>query len=158
MKLYITDMSLFVLAVFYLPLVLWLLWKVLRQHMHWANKVVLATLTLMLAYAIPLGDVTVNSIAMAKACPSAGLHIYKTVEVDGFIGRYDVRDRPYRFIEFPTLRADHSSYWKRSEKHPDGSISAIELTQPTAEYEVLFGEWRYDESRGVSLLRDVIRN
>lgn len=150
MKLYITEMSLFFLVLFYLPLVIWALLKLLKQPIHIAKKTALAILLLAAAYAIPLGDVTVNSLAMAKVCPTAGLHIYKTVEVDGFIGSTALRDTPYRFNESPTLQVDGSYYWRRFEKQADGSISVTDLDKPTAEYEVLTPNG-YAESLGIRL-------
>jgi len=61
MKLYITAPSLFVLIVFYLPVVLWVLRRIWRSpRLKGAAKAGLLILTLLLAYAIPLGDVTVN--------------------------------------------------------------------------------------------------
>ncbi|MDD2893428.1 MAG: hypothetical protein PHF20_05820 [Halothiobacillaceae bacterium] len=159
MKLYITAASVFVLIVFYLPLVLWVLWRIGRSP-RWrgATKAGVMMLTLLLAYAIPLGDVTVNSIAMAKVCPSAGLHIYRTVEVEGFVGHYTVKDSQYRFIEFPTLRVDGTYYWVRSEKKPDGTISLKDLGRPTAEYEVAREQWHVDKERGIEASRYVVRN
>lgn len=170
MKLYITAMSLFVLAVFYLPFVLWGLRRLWRNP-RWQGmkKAGVLFIAILLAYAIPLGDVTIHSIAMAKVCPSAGLHIYKTVEVDGFIGSTALRDTPYRFNESPTLRPDGSYYWRRFEKQPDGSISVTDLEKPTAEYEVLTGggyaeysglklDSHYDQVTHASNSRWVIRN
>lgn len=151
MKLYITDLSLYVLAIFYLPLVLWVLWRVWRS-LQWqgSKKAGVLLLALLLAYVIPLGDVTFNSLAMAKVCSSAGLHIYKTVEVEGFIGSYDLHGGQYQFYESPTLRTNGTYYWKRFEKQPDGSISVKDLAQPSAEYEVLRGNG-YGEYRGLKL-------
>ncbi|MDD2774879.1 MAG: hypothetical protein PHU06_02870, partial [Gallionella sp.] len=107
MKLYITAPSVFVLIVFYLPVVLWVLWRIGRSP-RWRGmkKAGVMLLALLLAYAIPLGDVTYNSMAMAKVCPRAGLHIYKTVEVDGFIGTTSLRDTLYQFNEEPVLRVE----------------------------------------------------
>jgi len=99
-------------------------------------------LATVLAYVIPLGDVTINSLAMAKVCPTAGLHIYKTVEVEGYIdsgSELTLRQSPYKFIESPQFQINQTYRWKRFEKQPDGSISVKELLQPTAEYEVLMG-------------------
>ncbi|MDD2774937.1 MAG: hypothetical protein PHU06_03180 [Gallionella sp.] len=45
---------------------------------------------------------------------------------------------------------DGTYYWVRTEKKPDGSITRIELSQPTAEYEVLTGGG-YAEYRGLKL-------
>jgi hypothetical protein len=169
MKLYITDLSLFVLALFYLPFVLWLLVRLWRTpKLQGVKKWGAMTLAALLAYVIPLGDVTVNSIAMAKVCPTAGLHIYKTVEVDGFIGNYNLQGSPYQFIEFPKLRANETYYWVRSEKNPDGSISDKKLEKPTAKYEVLtangyaqfngFALPGFDSETGTHKSRWVIRN
>lgn len=159
MKLYITVTSVFVLIVFYLPVVLWMLWRIWRSP-RWrgAGKAGIMILALLLAYAIPLGDVTVNSMAMAKVCPSAGLHIYKTVEVDGFVGHYDLNGSPYQFIEFPTLRANGTYYWVRTEKNLDGSITEKKLNQPTAAYEVAYEQWHVDKERGIELSSYIIRN
>lgn len=159
MKFYITNLSLFVLLVIYLPIAVGVLWRLWRSP-RWqgAMKAGVLILAILLAYAIPLGDVTVNSMAMAKVCPSAGLHIYKTVVVDGFIGHYNLRGSPYQFIEFPTLRANETYYWARSEKMPDGSISVKELAQPTAEHEVISVDWHLDKARGVESSAYVIRN
>jgi hypothetical protein len=158
MKLYITDLSLFVLVVFYLPLVLWVLWKILKHPLSGVKKAGFTALTLMLAYAIPLGDVTANSIAMAKVCPSAGLHIYKTVAVDGYfgdIGGKDTLERyPYRFIE--TTRPGGQVV--RYEKGGNGKVFLRLLDQPTAEYEVVSVQWHLVKERGVENSAYVVRN
>lgn len=159
MKFYITNLSLFLLIFLYLPIIAWMMWRVWRSpQLRGAWKAGALMLAALLAYAVPLGDVTVNSLAMAKVCPSAGLHIYKTVKVEGFIGHYNLRGSPYQFIEFPTLRANGTYYWVRSEKNPDGSISVKELAQPMAEYEVVDGQWYVDKSRGVEVKSEAIRN
>jgi len=159
MKLYITNLSLLMLLIFYLPAVLWVLWRISRSpRWHGTGKAGLSLLTLILAYVIPLGDVTVNSMAMAKVCPSAGLHVYKTVKVQGFVGHYDLRGSPYQFIEFPALRANGTHYWRRFEKQPDGSIAVKELSQPTAEYEVISVDWHMDDKHGVESSGYVGRN
>jgi hypothetical protein len=151
-------MSLAVLAVLYLPLVLWMLWKILKQPMPVVKKVAITMLVMMLAYVVPLGDVTINSMAMAKACPSAGLHIYKTVEVNGYsgdIGGRDTLDRyPYRFIETTRPGGQIVHY----EKGLDGPISVRLLEQPTAEYEVVSVQWHFDNERNVETSSYSIRN
>lgn len=162
MKLYITAPSVFVLIVFYLPAVLWVLRRIWRSP-RWrgAGKVGLMMFTLMLAYAIPLGDVTYNSLAMAKVCPSAGLHIYRTVEVDGYVdsgSEITLRQSPYKFIESPQLKVDGSYYWDRYEKQSDGTISRIRLEQPTAANEIVYEQWHVDKERDVETSRYVVRN
>ncbi|HRE15572.1 MAG TPA: hypothetical protein PLW86_00690 [Rhodocyclaceae bacterium] len=159
MKLYITNLSLLVLLLLYLPVVLWGLRRLWRsQQLRGLWKAGVMMLAIVLAYALPLGDVTVNSMAMGKACPKAGLHIYRTVEVEGFIGRYRLSDTPYQFIEMPMLRTDGTYYWNRSERNPDDSIRQKKLEQPTAEYEVVDGQWHVDKVLGVERKTDVIRN
>jgi hypothetical protein len=163
MKFYITNLSLFVLIVLYLPIVLWVLWRVWRlRQLRGAAKASVILLAVLLAYAIPLGDVTVNSLAMAKACPSAGLHIYKTVEVEGYLTTIGdgstLKTYPYQFIETPQLKADGTYYLKHYKKNPDGSISEESLEKPTAEYEVIGGQWHVDNVHGVEVTTNVIRS
>jgi len=159
MKFYITAMSLFVLAVFYLPLVFWVLKRIWQSsRWHGLKKVGMLTLATVLAYVIPLGDVTLNSLAMTKVCPTAGLHIYKAVEVEGFVGHYDLKGSPYRFIEFPAMQVGGTYLWERFEKQPDGSISMIKLEQPTAEYEVAYEQWHVDKKRNVESSAYIVRN
>jgi len=159
MKLYITAMSLFVLVVFYLPLVLWVLKRIWNSpRWHGIKKAGILILVLILAYAIPLGDVTVNSLAMDKVCPTAGLHIYKTVEVEGFAGdlggRDDLERFPYRFVEAKSP----GGHIVRYERQPDGSISVERGNQPTAEYEVVSVQWHFDKKLYVDTSSYLIRN
>lgn len=163
MKLYISDLSLLVLAIFYLPLVIWVLWRVVRSPKLAGLKKVFAVLVvLILAYAIPLGDVTLNSIAMTKVCPKAGLHIYKKVQVEGYFDQgaseNTLLNHPYhyayRFVE--TKRPGTKVI--RYERQSDGSIKKTELDQPTAEYEVVYEGWQPDKTARVSRLRDLVRN
>ncbi len=141
MKLYISDLSIGMLVVLYLPLALWLLWKVARsKSVSKAAKGFVIPLVLILAYAIPLGDVTAHSIAMGKVCPKAGLNIYKKVRVEGYLdesaGPRTLETYPYRFVENNSfiLRGKIHRY----ERQTDGSIKRTELDQPTAEYEVVY--------------------
>lgn len=150
MKLYISDLSIIVLVIFYLPIVLWVLRIIWKSNLKGATKTTALIGTLIVAYLIPLGDVTYNSIAMAKVCPTAGLHVYKTVEVEGYltdIGDGDILKKyPYRFIETPQLKTDGTYYWIHYERQPDGTISRGQLDQPKAEYEVRYGDGHYDQS------------
>ncbi|MDT3735110.1 MAG: hypothetical protein ROZ00_02680 [Denitratisoma sp.] len=139
MKLYISDFSTGMLIVLYLPLVLWLLWKV--WHGMQTTRAIRALVILMLAvlaYTGPLGDVTVHSVAMAKVCPTAGLHIYKKVRAEGYFdtgsGPRQIEQYGYRFIETQKPGGKVSHY----ERHADGSIMRTEFDQPTAEYEVVY--------------------
>lgn len=163
MKLYITVPSVLVLIVFYLPVVLWVLWRIWRSP-RWrgAGKVGILTLALLLAYAIPLGDVTVNSMAMAKVCPNAGLHIYKTVEVGGYLTEISdgnvLKKHPYQYIEVPQLKADGTYNWLHYKAQSDRTIIYDQLAQPTAEYEVISVDWHLDRERSVESSAYVVRN
>jgi hypothetical protein len=162
MKLYITNLSLYVLIFLYLPVVVWALWRVWRSpQLRGVWKAGAMLLAALVAYAIPLGDVTINSLAMARVCPSAGLHVYKTVEVDGYLTTIGdggaLKRHPYKFIETPQLKADGAYYWIRYEKNQDGSVVEKRLDKSTAVYEVLGGQWHIDYARGVEVTTDVIR-
>jgi hypothetical protein len=142
MKFYISDLALVLLAVFYLPLVLWALWKIVRTKAvtGWRKGVVFV-IAVLAAYAIPLGDVTINSLGMRDACKRAGLHVYRQVAVEGYIDSNTSADMlakhheyyPYRFFEYPTSKGG----FKHHERLPDGSVVTTVREQPEAEYEVV---------------------
>lgn len=120
MKLYISGISIIVLLVFYLPLVILLLLRIWLSGLQNLSKVTTMILVAVVAYAIPMWDVTANSVAMAKICPSAGLHIYKTVEVEGFAGGSDDFLERYQYDFLEHSANNPSSYgskkWIRVEK------------------------------------------
>lgn len=162
MKLYITDLSLLLLVLFYLPFVLWGLLRIWRTpKLHGFKKAAALIVAVLLAYAIPLGDVTVNSLALAQACPSAGVHIYKTVEVEGYatsIGSQKILEaHPYKFIDVREYTTS-GDVWNHFERSADGDIKKIVQRQSAAEYEIVGGEWHIDHVRGVEATTDVIRN
>lgn len=162
MKLYISDLSLFVLILFYLPFVLWGMVRLWRTpQLQGAKKMGALLFAVLLAYLIPLGDVTVNSIAMAKVCPSAGLHVYKTVEVEGYatsIGSEKIFEaHPYKFIDVREYTTS-GDVWNHFERSADGGIRKSVQKQSAAEYEIVDGDWHVDHVRGVEVTTDVIRN
>jgi hypothetical protein len=159
MKLYITDLSMLVLLLLYLPLVLFLLWRIVRsKRLSKLGKAVVIPIFLVIAYAIPLGDVTINSIAMAKVCPNAGLHVYKQVKVDGYfdpLGSLDTLERfSYRFIEV----TEPGGGVIRLEKGGTGMIEKMRLARPTAQHEIRYEGWHVDRALGVSMLQDSIKD
>ncbi|MES9857008.1 MAG: hypothetical protein ABW166_10435 [Sedimenticola sp.] len=82
MKLYISDLSVYVLVFTYLPLVIYLLVRLLfNRNLSKFSKTVSIAVAIPIIYAIPFGDVTLNSMAMERACPQAGLHVYKKGEL-----------------------------------------------------------------------------
>jgi hypothetical protein len=100
MKLYLGLAALLLLVV-YLPLALIRLVVLFSKIKRRKTRIWAIPLYLILAYLIPLGDVTWHSWNMAKVCPKAGMKIYRTVKADGFIpaGEYGIRELGYSFGE-----------------------------------------------------------
>lgn len=159
MKLYI-GLAGPALLIFYLPLVLIGLLVLASKVWRWKKRYWAIPLYLILAYLIPLGDVTWHSWKMNKACDQAGLHIYRTVVVDGFQGLYadmdTMKEHPYVFVEdkpFPGRKTID-----RFERKGD-EIVVTKIPGPTAEWEI--AQYRldyYDKRQGVIVNSKVIRN
>lgn len=160
MKLYI-GLAKPLLLVVYLPLVLIGLVVLFSKVKSWKKRIWVIPLYLISAYVIPLGDVTLNSWNMAKVCSNAGLHIYRTVEVDGFIPELSIstdllKRYPYKFVETRPRKKDNTVF--RIERVKDEFIE-IDGAQPTAEWEIVREPFDYpDKSLGVTVDGDVIRN
>lgn len=157
MKLYITAASAFVLLVFYLPVVLLLLRRIVKsERLGKVAKVAAISVFLIVAYAIPLGDVTLNSIAMAKVCPKAGLHIYKQVKVEGYITSYGnerlLELSPYQYIEVRLK----GGLFARFERSTGGGVLREDVIVPKANYEVVNGQWTWNERKRVKELRRAV--
>lgn len=159
MKLYITEASILVLLVVYLPIVLLILWRIAKSK-RWrgAGKAAVIVAFLAVAYAIPLGDVTLNSMAMMKVCPKAGLHIYKQVKVDGYFdrsgGEYVLQGLPYRFIEY-TRPGEKIT---RLERQEGIHIKKTVLDAISAQYEIVYEEAAYNRALGVKRKRYWVRD
>lgn len=160
MKLYISPISVTTLALFYLPIVLWLLWRIARAPRLGRNaKYVAIPTVVVVAYVIVMGDVTMNSLAMSRVCERAGLHIYNKVKVEGY---FDTRSGPdeikrygYKFIETQRPGGKVARY----ERQPDGSTTRIEQNEVTAEYEVVYEDKSPVPELGVgSMRRSFVRN
>lgn len=103
MKLYISEGALLLLVLFYLPVVIWILWKA------WKNlpprlpiRITGIVIASAIAVAIPLWDAAITSYHMAKLCPHAGVFIKHSVKVDGFYTKFgspDMLDRGFKYIE-----------------------------------------------------------
>lgn len=159
MKLYITEAPIFVLLIFYLPIVLFILWRIARsKRFGKIAKAVVIPVFLIIAYVIPLGDVTLNSLAMAKVCPKAGLHVYKQVKVEGYFdpsgSSEDLKRLGYRYIEY----ARFGEKPIRLERSSDGTIKKIQLENITAEYEVVYEASKIDDAIRAKQSRYWIRN
>lgn len=103
MKLYISGAALILLGLFYLPVVVWLLlklWKNLPPRL--PVRITVTIIVFLIAAAIPLWDVTITSIHMAKLCSQAGLFVKRSVKVDGFytnFGSPDMLDHGFKYVE-----------------------------------------------------------
>ena len=146
----------------YLPLAAIGLLVLLAKVETWKTRRWAIPLYLVLAYVIPMGDVTWHSWNMVKACPKAGLHVYRTVVVDGFVPEQsiskDFLERyPYRFIE-TRPRTNKNGTVFRIER-VNGQIVEIDGAQPLAEWEYVREPFDYpDKSLGVTVDREVIQN
>ena len=157
MKFYIGLASL-PLTYIYLPLVLFGLWRLCRKVKRRQTRVWAIPLYLILAYLIPLGDVTWHSWNMHKACKNVGLHVYRTEVIDGYslssAGK-DILERfPYQFVESRPRK--NGTVW-RVQREGD-QIITIDGVQPLAEWEFVNELSRADWSLGVTVGRQAIRN
>ena len=159
MKLYLGLAGPLLLYV-YLPLALIGLAVLFAKAKSWKTCAWTVPLYLILAYAIPLGDVTWHSWNMAKVCPKVGLHVYRTVVVDGFlgttVGKETMERYPYVFVERPAIRVD--PVFGHFERRDDQIVNFV-VPRPTAEWEHVRDPFDFpDKSLGVTVDRDVIRN
>ena len=159
MKLYI-GLAGPVLLIFYLPLVLIGLLVLVSKVWRWKKRYWAIPLYLILAYLIPLGDVTWHSWKMSKVCDQAGLHVYRTVVVGGFQGQYADRDtmkeHPYVFVESTPYPGEESV--NRFERRGD-EIICTKVPKATAEWEIVQDRLFYnDRVLGVVVNGKVIRN
>ena len=161
MKIYI-GLAAYVLILVYLPLILigliFLLKKAkLRRIRFWAIP-----FYVILAYAIPLGDVTWHSWNMSMVCPKVGLHVYRTVVVDGFVPKQhvskDILERyAYSFVETRPRKNKNETVFRI--QRVEGEIIEVEGAQPRAEWEYISDPVDYpDKSLGVTVDREIIRN
>lgn len=101
---FISGFALFFLLLVYLPLILWLIIKLWRAiSIRKSVRIGVISLVILIIAAVPLGDVYIGSLKLENLCESeGGMHIYKTVEVDGFLSRYLVFNKVidgYSYIE-----------------------------------------------------------
>jgi hypothetical protein len=159
MKLYLGLAGPLLLYV-YLPLALIGLAVLFAKAKIWKTRVWAIPLYLVLAYAIPLGDVTWHSWNISKVCPKAGLHVYRTVVVDGFLGEFVGEDTlkryPYVFVERRAASVDLAF---GHFEHREDQIVDFVVPRAQAEWEYIRDSSDYsDKTHGVTVDRDVIRN
>lgn len=160
MKLYI-GLAAYLLFVVYLPIVLTGLGILFKKLKPWRTRLWAVPLYLVVAYAIPLGDVTWHSWNMAKVCPNAGLHVYRTVVVDGFYGRYagydTMKELGYLFVE--TSESPGIRGYIRFERKNDEVVVLHKFPRITADWEIVDDRFDYpDHVLGVTVDRTIVRN
>ncbi len=159
MKLYLGLAKPLLLYV-YLPLAFIGLLAVIFKSKSSRTRLWAIPLYLFAAYAIPLGDVTWHSWHMAKVCPKAGLHIYRTVVVDGFMAltggeSYILKDG-YSFVESKDFY--NKGIVTRYEKTASG-VRRLDGVPPISEWELVENlNQEIDKKPGVTISRSVIRN
>ncbi len=160
MKLYISPVAVTALALFYLPIVLWIIWRIVRApRLGRTAKHVAVPAVVIVAYVTVMGDVTMNSLAMSKACERAGLHVYKKVRVEGYFDRRsgpdEIKRYGYKFIESQRTGGKIARY----ERQPDESIIRKEQEEMSAEYEVVYEDKSPVPELGVGVMRrSFVRN
>ena len=147
MKLYISFPSILVLVFVYLPIVASLIWRLWKKKTPSRIRKSLGILIIAItAYAIPLGDVTLHGLAMAKACPKAGLHVYKKVQAEGYYNTRssgeEIRRFGFRFMETSRPGDKKITHYERQ---PDDSIATSFQDAITAEYAVIYDPTRLEE-------------
>lgn len=156
MKLYLGLAGPLLLYV-YLPLALIGLAVLFAKVKPWKTRAWAVPVYLVLAYTIPLGDVTLNSWNMAKVCPKAGLHVYRTVEAQGFIpgSEYAVRERGYRFAESTIgTKTGLVTRWEKTES----GVQRLDGVPPKSEWELISTIAFPDYEFGVSKEYEAIQN
>lgn len=130
---FISGFALLFLLFIYLPIFLWLLVKLWRNmHMNQAWRTVVTILIVFIALAIPLGDVYVDSLKLERLCEAeGGTHIYKTVEVDGFLSKYLLFDKVIKGYSY--IESEHGiKFYKVI--NINGENVRKETKQPTSRY------------------------
>lgn len=155
MKLYMGWGCTLVLYV-YVPLALIGLFILFRKIKPWKTRAWAVPLYVLVAYAIPLGDVTWHSWNMAKVCPKAGLHIYRTVVVDGYMPgdpEY-VRKKGYRFMESHAGPDGLVNRWEKV----GAEVVRIDNVPAKSEWEERIDGQKPDCTLGVTVTHEYIQN
>jgi len=164
-KIYMSEGAVWLLIVFYTPavvLVLWKLWRLLPHH--WGIKVAWTLTLAFLAAAFPLGDVLSTSRKMADLCPQAGIKIYRTVTVDGFLTNFGDAS----FLEKGFIYIEGVKPGKRIVilTKVGGEIRRQEIDiektpyEPKSQYEFIFSlqSGRFENRRDIGIQRSVVRD
>jgi hypothetical protein len=156
MKLYL-GLAYFLLLLVYLPLALIGLCVMFAKIRRRQTRAWAIPLYLILAYLIPLGDVTWHSWNMAKVCPKAGVRIYRTVKADGFTPSSDwaVLNQGYLFGESrPDPKNGLVTRWEMT----DSGIVRVGPVPPKSEWELVTPLAAADYELGVTAYYAAIQN
>jgi hypothetical protein len=157
---YITGSSVFLLAVFYFPLVIWglcKLWPRLPKQL--SIRIPATMVVFLLLAAIPLWDVTLTTVKMAELCPQTGVFVKRSVQVDGFYGdtHTAMLDGGFSYIEQRRDRGRVFVYNKDGE-----SIKKLEFEagayQIKSRYEYIESIAKFEGRRDIEIQKSVIRD
>ena len=163
MKFYISEGAVWILLVFYTPLVLlalWLIWRRLTKRM--PIRISVTIVLAILAAMLPLWDVVTTSSQMAQLCHAAGSKIYKTVHVDGFYTNFVGSDAPKRgflYAEEQTLPNEVTIYSMLGNKVQRQVINTEKTPySPKSRYEFIDTEKKLEGYLNISVSRSVVRD
>jgi hypothetical protein len=163
MKLYISEGAVWLLLVFYMPLVLlalWILWSKLPRQLPIRLLGIFIAATL--AIAIPLGDVFSTSVEMAKLCPKTGIFVNRTVQVNGFLTKYgspDMLDQGFDYVESQGVADRVTVYRKNGKGVAKEEFSASEY-QIRSQYEYVPNavNGSFEGRRDIGIQKSVVRD
>lgn len=161
MKLYISEGAVWLLVIFFVPLVLWLLWKLWRAlPRNLIIRVSVTAVVLLIVIAVPLWDVMITSAQMAKLCPQAGNHIKRTEKVEGYfstIGTPDVLDRGFKYVE--GISGGRVTVYTKSGNAVQKLEFDVKDYQPKSHYEFITDHGRaFTGYLNIGITRSVVRN
>ncbi|MFY9316420.1 MAG: hypothetical protein WAO95_12790 [Burkholderiales bacterium] len=118
MKLYMSEGAIWIMLLIYTPLALlalWGLWKTLSRQ--GTVRVSVMLFAVGIATLLPTWDVLTTSYQMAQLCPTAGLRVRKSVEVEGYLTNFggnlgEISHEGFSYIESQT-RSDTLSLFKQ---------------------------------------------
>ncbi len=163
MKLYISEGAVLLLAVLYLPLTLWFIWKLWKAlPKNLALRVVASFIAVLIAAAIPLWDVVRTSTKMAELCPQAGLFVKRSVKVDGFytnFGSQDMLKRGFQYIESKSHATRIFVYTKAGDIVNKEEFDA-NIYQVRSRYEFIYNaeHGAFEGRRDIGIQKSVVRD
>lgn len=137
---YITGLGIIIYLVLYLPAVLVFLWSLWRQikHLLWPVVVPLG----LVLVTLPFWDVYITSLDASRLCKEqGGLHVYKTVEVEGIAsyGEEYWLNNGFSYVEHAGVGpGKHSKLYRYTLKN--GKVESQEISGLSAIYSIRSGD------------------